>query len=718
MQPIGLVENVFLVRLIATWRRLFCIVVSGVMTASTMELFAQPISASPQPVFFYDSITVPASDGVLKRASALDWITARALPLEGAVAGIASDRLVDSAPGDRFSIAALDRTAKEFVTERVWTSANGGRTWVGRCEDGSVVRRAYVSEFEGRVTGHVDLGETELDIVPVTGDAQRGVYVIDMQRANATRALSAQADYRIPAPLDQQPQSLQEETRAWRALAEQAARAKGPELKAAPTPQTTIDVLVAFTDGMVTRYGSVAGAQSRINTLFAFANTAYVNSDVAITLRLVGAQQVSYGDTSPDHDVALYEITGSNGGSSISIPPVLSSIAGLRNTYGADLVAFVRSYNASVSGCGVAWVSGFNVTDVSNSQAFGYAVIADGSYQDGVFTYFCPLTSFAHELGHNMGLSHDRPNAGSGFGATPYAYGYSLPSNTLVGDLMSYAEDNAQAFSSPDVRCSTGATCAVTQSGAPLGVAADGPIEACINTSAGCAPALAAQCTANPSSCADAARALNFTRVKVSNFRPTVAVSLTISGTASVVDGTALCVSSQSGGTANCGAVSAGAYSCAVPSGWTGTLHLQAGNANRVAARRYAAAVTTSQSAQNFNVFGANTYGCNLDVDNNGLNEAAIDGVMMLRRILGINGTAQTVPASSVCAQRTSATDMAAYLSAQNYNFDGGTLSAQREGLVMLRLMLGVAGTDAVAGTSLSWPTVRTQINTACGTSF
>jgi hypothetical protein len=592
------------------------------------------------------------------------------------------------------------------------------RSYLGRFEEGSVVRRAYVSEFEGKVTAHVDLGETELDIVPVTGDAQRSVYVIDMQRAKATRALNARADYRIPAPFDQQPQSLQEETRAWRALAEQAARAKGSELKAAPTPQTTIDVLAAFTDGMVTRYGSVAGVQSRLNTLFAFANTAYVNSDVAITLRLVGTQQVSYSDTSPDHDIALYEITGSNGGGSIPIPTALSSIAGLRNTYGADLVAFVRSYNPSVSGCGVAWVSGFNVTDVSNSQAFGYAVIADGSYQDGVFTYFCPLTSFAHELGHNMGLLHDRPNAGSGFGATRYAYGYALPSNTLVGDVMSYAEDDAQAFSSPNVRCSAGSTCAVTQSGTPFGVTADGPIEACINTSTGCPPTQAAQCSANPSTCADAARALNFTRVKVSNFRPTATVNLTISGTASVADGAALCVSNQSGGTASCGAVTGGAYSCTVPSGWTGTLHLQAGNNNRVAARRFAAAVTASQSVQNFVVFDANAFNCNLDIDNNGLNEPSIDGVMMLRRILGIIGTAQTVPASNACAQRTSAADMATYLGTQNYNFDGSTVSAQREGLLLLRLMLGIPGTQAVNGTGLSWTTAQTQVNNWCGTSF
>jgi hypothetical protein len=184
----------------------------------------------------------------------------------------------------------------------------------------------------------------------------------------------------------------------------------------------------------------------------------------------------------------------------------------------------------------------------------------------------------------------------------------------------------------------------------------------------------------------------------------------------SVVDGTTLCANPPTG--VSCSAVSGGAFSCAVPSGWSGTLHLQAGNTKRVAAKRFAVGVTGAQTNQNFVVLDANALACNLDIDNNGLNEAAIDGVMMLRKLFGIVGIEQVTTASSVCAQRTSANDALAYLAAQNYDFDGGGVAAHREGLVLLRLMLGVSGNDAVAGTSLSWPTIQTKINTACGTSF
>jgi hypothetical protein len=198
---------------------------------------------------------------------------------------------------------------------------------------------------------------------------------------------------------------------------------------------------------------------------------------------------------------------------------------------------------------------------------------------------------------------------------------------------------------------------------------------------------------------------------------PTISGTAQISSGGSSVNGASICASPSSGVT--CSTVNAsGAYSCTVPSGWTGTLHLQAGNLNRVAARRYAAGVTTSQSAQNFTVFGATAFSCNLDIDNNGLNDPSIDGVMILRKLFGYPGTSQAVAASSVCAQRTSTTDKANYLGAMNYDFDAGGAFASREGLVLLRLMLGIPGTQAVNGTGLSWAAAQSQINSFCGTAF
>jgi|JI10StandDraft_1071094.scaffolds.fasta_scaffold77309_1 hypothetical protein len=49
-----------------------------------------------------------------------------------------------------------------------------------------------------------------------------------------------------------------------------------------------------------------------------------------------------------------------------------------------------------------------------------------------------------------------------------------------------------------------------------------------------------------------------------------------------------------------------------------------------------------------------------------------------------------------------------------------GTLAATREGLILLRAMLGLTGTAVTAGTGVtsSWATLRDQFNTYCGTNF
>jgi uncharacterized protein YkwD len=207
---------------------------------------------------------------------------------------------------------------------------------------------------------------------------------------------------------------------------------------------------------------------------------------------------------------------------------------------------------------------------------------------------------------------------------------------------------------------------------------------------------------------------------------PAVSPSIAISGNATQspsgnVDGATICASPSAG--VSCGSVNAGAYSCTVPNGWTGTLHLQAGNAKRAAARRFTTAVTSAQVNQHFVATDANnaTLTCNLDIDNNGLYEAQFDGAMILRKLFGFAGNEQAVAGSGVCAQRTSVSDKATFLGAQNFDVnDNGALgaTASLDGLVLVRLMLGVPGATAVAGTGLTWANVQSELNAKCGTNF
>jgi Metallo-peptidase family M12B Reprolysin-like len=713
---------------------------AAISVALLVALLAPLAAAQSDPnairsIFSSEPISARSNASTVKRVEQTEWIEARGLPQDGVVATIDYASLVQSEPGDRFMLRLPGRGERVFRTERVWTAVNGGRTWVGAFDDAGTTRRAFVSEFEGVVSGHFDTGETEFEMLPANDAQSARVYLIDLAAMNATRFFSTAPDFIAPPPLAERPQWLREDGEARLRL--NAEKMQRSEQKAAPSPQSTIDVMVAYTAGMVTRYGSVSGVVTRLNTLVTYTNTAYVNSEVAITLRLVHSVQVSYTDTNAN-DTALYEISGTNGSSSVTIPPSLSGIAGLRNTYGADLVALIRPFSQSThAGCGVAWIGGFDVSDIATDAGFGYAVVGDGSDVGGGSS-FCPNGSFAHELGHNMGLMHDRANNGTTSGTTPcgvgvpcgatrYAFGFINGSG--VGDIMSYANQRGQAFSSPAVRC-TGTTCSVSGGTTALGIAADGALESCVNSSSGCAPAQSALCNTNPSTCADASRALNFTRVKVSQYRATVSGgspgisgSITLAAGGSVPGGTTLCANPSSG--VSCGAVSGNTFSCTVPSGWTGTLHLQAGNNLRVAAKRFTMGVTTLQSGEDFTVYNADaalnsySYFCNFDIDNNGLNEAAVDGVMIVRKLAGITGTAQTVSNSGVCAQRTSASDRLAFLADQDYDINSnGGAQPLRDGLVILRLMLGMSGTQAVAGTGLSWGTLQAQINNKCGTSF
>ena len=56
-----------------------------------------------------------------------------------------------------------------------------------------------------------------------------------------------------------------------------------------------------------------------------------------------------------------------------------------------------------------------------------------------------------------------------------------------------------------------------------------------------------------------------------------------------------------------------------------------------------------------------------------------------------------------------------------NLDMDGdGLLTHSKEGLVLVRAMLGLTGASVTAGTGLStpWATIRANLNANCGTNF
>jgi hypothetical protein len=578
--------------------------------------------------------------------------------------------------------------------DRVLAGADGTRTWIGAVVDGTADERAYITELDGHVYGRIATSATSYEVIARPG---QGAVVRDLAEMGMTRKLALRDDALVPPVLGSPILAPDRDTDFG---------------KATPTPQVTIDLMIVYTAALAARYGAGAGVATRINNLIAQANDSYARSEVAITLNLVRSEQTTYTNSN-DNNTALDAITNGTG--------VFSSVAATRNTYAADLVALLRPYDdATHTGCGLAWIGGFGQT--TPLSAYGYAVISEGSDLGGS-GYLCLESTFQHELGHNMGLMHDRAtvlasNAGViKYGATSYGFGYIITGTSpSVGDIMSYAARGVNCFSSPTVF-------------------RQGPGSGLSGGSCGFSPAtgdVLGVPSSNAASSADAAAALNFIRVAIANFR-TPAASASISGVVANgagIAGVTFCARPSAG--VSCTASNAsGAYSCTVPSGWTGLLHSPTVAGNRIPVQVFSSSVTGA-TTRNVTARPDASFGCNLDVDNNGLLEPAIDGVAILRRMYGFGQNTLT-GLSGACAQNTAASALFAAANPANFNVTGGSsVLPATDGLLLLRAMQGSSGAAITAGLGLAseagatrtvWGTgsdgqIRAWLNTTCGTDF
>jgi hypothetical protein len=201
-------------------------------------------------------------------------------------------------------------------------------------------------------------------------------------------------------------------------------------------------------------------------------NQAYADSGVNQRVRLVHTMQVNYTDTNDDTK-ALNDVTGLDGdGNPISVPSSLQGVASARTQYGADLVVLLRHFNnAGNGGCGIAWLIGGGEQQIEPSldNAFGYSVVQDGTDSG----FYCLDTTFAHELGHNMGSAHDRAHADPDANGNPtpgaysYSYGYLGGGTTGFSTIMAYGSDTQtplNLFSNPNISKCENSPCGVADS--------------------------------------------------------------------------------------------------------------------------------------------------------------------------------------------------------------------------------------------------------------
>ncbi len=94
--------------------------------------------------------------------------------------------------------------------------------------------------------------------------------------------------------------------------------------------------------------------------------------------------------------------------------------------------------------------------------------------------------------------------------------------------------------------------------------------------------------------------------------------------------------------------------------------------------------------------YGSST--CNFDVDGDGARMSMTDGILILRRMLGLTGSALVEGATHACVPR-SAAGIAQAITLTAFDIDGdGQTTAATDGLLLLRAMLGFRGDALIAG--------------------
>ena len=283
-------------------------------------------------------------------------------------------------------------------------------TWIGKPEgrEGSII----MSVCGDALFGQIELKDEVYKIEPVRGSNTHRVFKLDPENA---------------APIDDGGSIPHYDKLNDKEIKDSSASEKKDD-------GSVFDVLVFYTNGFAEAYpGDVLIAQ--ISYLAGVANASYLNSEIGLTARVVGTEEVDYEDSGTTAD-ALSDLTSGSG--------VFSDVAALRNRLGADLVVLLRVYTTGNEACGRGW----QMTSLSSSfEKWAFSVVQVGRISFGSSYTYCTDQTLSHEMGHNMGCGHD--DAYSATGIFKYSYGYCFYPYRSV--MATCSGTRVSHFSKPDL---------------------------------------------------------------------------------------------------------------------------------------------------------------------------------------------------------------------------------------------------------------------------
>jgi hypothetical protein len=177
-------------------------------------------------------------------------------------------------------------------------------------------------------------------------------------------------------------------------------------------------------------------AKQRIALLTTATNQAYKDSGINMTLRVVYTESTAYSE-SVSNSQALDDLANDRN--------LFAGVSAKRVQYGADLVFLFRPLYAQTHGsCGTTYLEFANGNPAN--KWLGYGTIGDGSSKDAMTGYYCAMNTYTHEIGHSLGLVHDREYSNA---SGVFNYSYAWGNQGSFGTIMSYKQPVVMYFSAP-----------------------------------------------------------------------------------------------------------------------------------------------------------------------------------------------------------------------------------------------------------------------------